>query len=192
MPADDLPDETLASRAQQGDRKAFDLLVNRHKAPLYRLLRRYVGNADEAYDLLQETLISVWESLPRFDSKRSFVAWTRTIALNKCRDFSRRQRARRWFSTVLAAEPPPLPLSPAEDAELIEVQAQHDKRLRRLDAAIAALPALYKEPLLLTTIDGLSQDAVAAILNTTTKAVEMRLRRARHRLAEVLSQSGER
>lgn len=190
-PAEDLPDETLASRAQQGDRKAFDQLVRRHKDALYRLLRRYVGNADAAYDLLQETLISVWESLPRYDPKRSFFAWTRTIALNKCRDFSRRQRFRRWFSTMLAAEPPLLPSSPAEDAELIEVQAQHDRRLRRLDTAIAALPALYKEPLLLTTVDGLSQDAVAAILKTTAKAIEMRLRRARQHLAAALKSSGE-
>jgi RNA polymerase sigma factor (sigma-70 family) len=186
LPADALPDETLASRAQQGDRKAFEMLIGRHKEALYRLVRRYIGNADEAYDLLQDTLISVWESLPRYDPKRSFIAWTRTIALNKCRDFSRRQRFRGWFSTILATELPSPPLTPAEHAELSEAEAQQEQRLRRLDAAIAALPALYKEPLLLTTVDGLSQDAVAAILNTTTKAIEMRVRRARHQLAQTL------
>ena len=191
-PADALPDEALASRAQQGDRKAFELLVGRHKDALYRLLRRYLGNADEAYDLLQDTLISVWESLPGYDSKRSFFAWTRAIALNKCRDFSRRQRFRRWFSQVLATEPKADSLSPAEHAEFTEAEGQQEQRLRRLDAAIAALPALYKEPLILTTVDGLSQDAVASILCTTTKAIEMRLRRARRQLAEALNRSAER
>ena len=191
MPADALPDEILASRAQQGDRKAFEMLVGRHKEPLYRLLRRYLGNADEAYDLLQDTLITVWESLPRYDPKRSFFAWIRTIALNKCRDFSRRQRFRRMFSTMLAAEPQLPPVTPAEDAELTEDQAQQKHRLRRLDAAIAALPVLYKEPLLLTTLEGLPQEAVAAILKTTTKAIEMRLRRARQQLAEALKGSSE-
>ena len=51
---------------------------------------------------------------------------------------------------------------------------------------IAALPASYKEPLLLT-VDGLSQEALARILGTTTKAIEMRLRRARRRLADTLN-----
>ena len=165
------------------------MLVGRHKEAVYRLIRRYLGNADDAYDLLQDTLISVWESLPRYDAKRSFIAWTRTIALNKCRDFSRRQKFRRWFSMIQAAEPSAPSLSPAEQVDLTEAQAKQEQRLRCLDAAIAALPALYKEPLLLTTVEGLSQDAVAQILETTTKAIEMRLRRARHRLAEVLQRS---
>ena len=188
LPADALPDETLALRAQQGDRTAFETLIGRHKEALYRLLRRYLGDADEAYDLLQDTLISVWESLPRYDPKRSFFAWTRTIALNKCRDFSRRQRFRAWFAQILMTEPKNDPLSPAEHAELQEAHGEQNQRLRRLDAAIAALPALYKEPLVLTTVEGLSQEAVASLLGTTTKAIEMRLRRARHSLAQALNQ----
>jgi RNA polymerase sigma factor (sigma-70 family) len=188
LSADALPDETLASRAQQGDRQAFEALVGRHKGALYRLVRRYLGNADDAYDLLQETLISVWENLPRYDPKRSFFAWTRTIALNKCRDFSRRQRFRVWFSRILSNEPNSEPLSPADYVESAETQMQQEQRLRHLDAAVAALPSLYKDPLVLTTVGGLSQEAAAAILRTTTKAIEMRLRRARHALARALNQ----
>jgi len=60
-----------------------------------------------------------------------------------------------------------------------------------LDEAIASLPTLYKEPLLLTTVGGLSQEAAAAVLHTTTKAVEMRLRRARQKLLDVLNPSAE-
>lgn len=191
LPADALPDGTLASMSQRGDRKAFEVLVGRHKEALYRLIRRYLGNADDAYDLLQDTLISVWENLSRYDPKRPFVAWIRTIALNKCRDFSRRQRFRSWFSAILAAEPVTAPLSPSEQAEVSELQTQQAKDLRRLDAAIADLPAIYKEPLLLTAFEGLSQEEAAAILRTTTKAIEMRLRRARHRLTEHMKGSSE-
>ena len=57
----------------------------------------------------------------------------------------------------------------------------------RLDAAIAALPAFYKEPLLLTAISGLSQKDAALQLNTTVKAIEMRVRRARQKLQQELS-----
>lgn len=181
-------DEALARRAQQGDRQAFDVLVTRHKNVLYRLVRRYVGDADDAYDILQDALISVWEALHRYDAKRPFLAWVRVITLNKCRDFSRRRRFRRLILEAFAAEPvaataPGLP----EQDHAQTLAKQHDLRLQRLAEAIAALPRLYKEPLVLTTAGGLTQEATAALLKTTPKAIEMRLRRARRKLVEVLN-----
>ncbi|MDP9082196.1 MAG: sigma-70 family RNA polymerase sigma factor [Pseudomonadota bacterium] len=191
MPADGLPDDTLALRAQHGDRKAFEVLIGRHKAALYRLLRSYLGNRDDAYDLLQDTLICVWESLPRYDPTRSFFAWTRTIALNKCRDHTRRQRFRAWFSQALAAETISDSLSSADQTEMDDAQREQEGRLKRLDAAVSALPARYKEPLLLTTVEGMTQKAVAILLRTTPKAIELRLRRARRRLLERLNGASE-
>jgi RNA polymerase sigma-70 factor (ECF subfamily) len=180
-------DEALALRAQQGEQRAFDLLVGRHKETLYRLIRRYVGDADEAYDILQDALISVWEGLHRFDARRPFLAWARVIALNKCRDFSRRRSFRRRILEAFALEPTlSSPLVPPEQNDAQSTAALQELRLRRLDEAIAALPALYKEPLVLTTTGRLSQEATAVLLKTTTKAVEMRLRRARQKLMEVL------
>ena len=181
-------DEALALRAQQGERQAFDLLIHRHKSALYRIVRRYVGDADEAYDILQDALISVWEGLDRYDARRSFLAWTRVIALNKCRDFSRRRRFRRLILEAFAKEPAPRSSpAPPEHAGEQALKDQHDLRLQRLTEAIAALPALYKDPLVLTTAGGLSQEATAEVLKTTPKAVEMRLRRARRKLAEMLN-----
>jgi len=181
-PASGLSDEALATSARNGDRAAFDELMRRHKDAVYRFVRRYVGNSDDSYDILQDTFISVWESLKRYDTTRSFMAWTRTIALNKCRDFSRRQQFQRLFRQLYAAEPKRLPLSPAQLAEITEREAQDASDKNQLDAAIAALPVLYKEALLLTTMGGLSQEAAAGILRTSPKGVEMRLRRARQHL----------
>ncbi len=190
-PESALPDETLAAWAQRGDRAAFDELMRRHKDAVYRFVRRYVGNSDDAYDLLQETFIAVWENLRRFDVTRSFTAWTRTIALNKCRDFSRRQKFQRLFRQLYAAEPNRPPASPAQLAEAREIDAEQALKQQRFDAAVAALPAFYKEVLLLTTVGGMTQEGAAAILGTSTKAVEMRLRRAKRQLAEFLVLSGE-
>ena len=185
-------DEALALRAQQGDRRAFDALVTRHKSVLYRMVRRYVGDADEAYDILQDAWISVWETLHRYDAKRPFIAWVRVIALNKCRDYSRRRRFRRLILQVFAVEPavtarPGLPEEEDEEA----LAARDDLRLQQLAEAIAALPPLYKEPLVLTTAGGLTQEATAALLKTTAKAIEMRLRRARSKLIEALNPTRE-
>jgi RNA polymerase sigma-70 factor (ECF subfamily) len=185
-------DEALALRAQQGDRRAFDALVTQHKSVLYRMVRRYVGDADEAYDILQDAWISVWETLHRYDAKRPFLAWVRVIALNKCRDYSRRRRFRRLILQGFAGEPavttrPGLPDEDDEEA----LATRDDLRLQQLAEAIAALPPLYKEPLVLTTAGGLTQEAAAALLKTTTKAIEMRLRRARGKLIEALNPTRE-
>ena len=181
-PDDAEPDEALASRAQRGSHAAFETLINRHKASLYRFTRRYVGQADDAYDVLQDTFITSWTALHRYDANRPFLPWLRQIALNKCRDFGRRKTVQRLFLSALAYEKAQQDGSAVFEIES-EKSAIETERLRRLDLAIANLPAIYKEPLLLTTVAGLSQQEAAAVLKISAKAVEMRLSRARRKLA---------
>jgi RNA polymerase sigma-70 factor (ECF subfamily) len=178
-------DETLAARARTGDRAAFDALVRRHKEGLYGFVRRYLGSADEGYDVLQEAFLSAWLALGRYDPARPFLPWLRTIALNKCRDAGRRQTVRRFFLHAFAREIADERTTAHLDAER-DAETALDERLAYLDRAIADLPALYKEPLLLTTVSGLTHEEAAAILETTPKAIEMRLARARSRLAAAL------
>jgi len=167
-------DEAIAARAKAGDRGAFDALVRRHKDGIYRFVRRYVRNADDAYDILQSCFISAWQGLGRYDPARPFLRWLRTIALNKCRDFGRRQAVRGFILRAFALER-------AEDPGTVESDPDAE-RLARMDRAIADLPAFYKEPLLLTVVSGLSHQETADLLKSTPKAVEMRLYRARHKI----------
>jgi len=67
----------------------------RHKGWLYQFIRRYVADRDDAYDVLQESFVSAWGALGRFDPERPLEAWLRRIALNKCRDRARRSAVRR-------------------------------------------------------------------------------------------------
>lgn len=175
-------DEALAVRAGRGDRAAFDEIVRRHKVALYRFIRRYIGHHDDSYDVLQETFIAAWMASGRYDGSRPFLPWLRTIGLNKCRDFARRQTVRRLLLRARAAEPQDTlenPLLPSDDV-------RETQRLNRLDAAIAELPAFYKEPLLLASVSGLSHQETAEILKTTPKAVEMRIYRAKRKLEEIM------
>lgn len=176
------PIPCLAAKAKAGDKRTFEQLIGHHKTSLYRLVRSYVGDPDDAYDVLQDTFVAAWLALHRYDAARDFGAWLRTIALNKCRDFGRRRTIRRRLLGLFASEsqtaPSAPPPSPADDAE---------ERLKRLDAAIAALPAFYKEPLLLVSIAGLSHREAAEQLKTSPKAIEMRIRRAKTKLSETLT-----
>ena len=169
--------DPLAVAARNGDRGAFEALIRREKAGLYGFVRRYVGDADDAYDVVQEAFVAAWRALGRYAPARPFPVWLRAIALNKCRDQGRRARVRRLVMGTFASEPK-APAKPDDNRDLA-----------RLDAAIAGLPALYKDPLLLTTVGGLSTAEAAEAaeaLRTSAKAIEMRLYRCRRLLAKLL------
>jgi RNA polymerase sigma-70 factor (ECF subfamily) len=180
------PDEQLAASAVAGDEHAFARLMRRHKDALYRFIRRYAGDADEAYDLLQETFSAAWTALKRFDRTRSFPTWLRSIALNKCRDWSRRRAVRRWLTGTDPLDSPAGQNVPDETPSP-EASVLGNQRLSRLDRAIADLPAGLKEPLILTALDELSHEQAGRILGLTAKAVELRVYRARRNLAAALA-----
>ncbi|TAJ72016.1 MAG: RNA polymerase sigma factor [Phenylobacterium sp.] len=175
----------LARQAAAGDERAYATLVGRHKDRLYGLLRRYLGDPDEAREAAHEAFIAAWAALPRYDPARPFAAWLRTIAINKARDRARR----RAFRRLIFGDRPPDdadaegPADPSPDAEATLVERE---RLALLDRGIARLPAPLKEALVLTALDGLSQQAAADVLGVTVKTVETRVYRARKILAETL------
>jgi RNA polymerase sigma-70 factor (ECF subfamily) len=173
-------DAVLATRAAKGDRAAFNAFVQRHQEALYRFIRRYVGDADEAYDLLQETFVSAWQALGRYDPSRPAPTWLRRIALNKCRDWGRRRAVRRFFYGAVDLQSVNPPAPPNESSA-------EDPALGRLDRALASLPAQLKEPLLLTAFEGLSHQDAGKALGISAKAVETRIYRARKLLAEAMN-----
>ena len=181
-PDEELPDAVLASRAAEGDDRAFAWLVRRHKEPLFRLLRRYTGNPDEAYEATQEAFIAAWGALRRYDPQRPFLACLRTISINKARDRARRVTFRRALFGADSFE-----ASGALGQRDVAVPADEaviDRQdLARLDHAIARLPAHLKEALILTAFDGWSQQEAGDILGVSAKTVETRAYRARKLLA---------
>ena len=178
-------DAALARRAAQGDERAFAELVSRHKEPLYRLMRRYTGDPDQAYEASHEAFIAVWRSLDRFDPKRSFVAWLRTIAFNKARDLARKRAVQRFLLGSDALEESALSaVDPTDDAEAQLIRRQ---QVAALDRAVARLPARLKEDLILTAFDGCSQKQAGDILGVSEKTIETRVYRARKLLAAALA-----
>jgi len=177
----------LPARAAAGDRAAFSDLMRQTKAALFRFIRRYVGDEQDAHDLLQESYAAAWLSLWRYDPSRPFEAWLRTIALNKCRDWSRRRFVRRLVrgTTDLSS---PEALSVPDGTERADEQIERAGKLARLNEEINLLAPHLKAPLLLTAIEGRSQSDAAEILGISIKAVETRIARARRRLFDALNE----
>ena len=158
-------------------------LMKRHREPVYRLVQSLIGDPTEALDVTQETFIAAFAALARFDTSRPFRVWLSRIAINKCRDWARRRAVRKFFTFA----------APIEAADAVatgdvaaDVLLSDRQELARVRGAIAALPTVLKETLLLRTVEGLSEEETAAALSISRKAVETRLYRARQALTAAL------
>lgn len=175
----------LAALAIAGCQAAFAEIVRRHKQPLHRLVAGLIGDEDEALDIVQEAFVAAHGSLRRFDRTRPMRAWLARIAINKARDWRRRRAVRRLISAILPIEHA---VEVPDHMPGIDTIAADREELRRVSAAIAALPGNLRETLVLRTIEGLSQAETAEALGISDKAVETRLYRARLRLTAALGE----
>lgn len=173
-------DGELAALTIAGRQNAFAEIMRRHRDPLYRLIKGYVGNPEDALDLVQDSFVSAYKRLDGFDQLRPMRPWLARIAINKCRDWARRRAVRR---VLFSGDPVPDAGNIPDSSPLLDRAAADRQELERLWRDIAALPKNLKEPLILQTIDGLSQAEVATVLRISEKAVETRIYRARKKLS---------
>lgn len=173
-------DGELAALSLAGRQDAFAEIMRRHREPIFRLVRGHTGHPEEALDLVQDCFISAFRHLDRYDQNRPFRAWLARIAINKCRDWARRRTVRRIF--LLDAVPSENVRSVPDPGPGADDTAADREELELLWSAVSRLPRALKEPLILRTIDGLSQAETAVALGISEKAVETRIYRARRSL----------
>lgn len=178
-------DRELAALAGAGRDDVYRELLARYKAPVFRLIRHHVGDADEAMDLTQESFVAAFAAIGRYDGERPFRIWISRIAVNKCRDWARRRAVRSFFTRAL-------PLDTAHDvaidAPAPDIVAGDREELARVQKAISGLPQNLREVLVLRGVEDLSQAETADLLKVSEKTVETRLYRARARLRTLLGE----
>lgn len=183
LPLGECSDGELAALALAGRQAAFVEFLHRYREPVFRLVRGSIGDNDSALDVTQEAFIAAFSAIKSYDGTRPFKTWVSRIALNKCRDWARRRAVRRFFSFALPIE---AAATIADDGIPADQQLADRAELARVREAITALPTAIREPLILRTIEGLTQAETAEILGISEKAVETRLYRARTKLTEIL------
>ena len=158
----------LAARVAKGDDAAFRGIVDRTRAPLYRLAARLCGDLGEAEDALQEAYVDAYRALRegRYDGRSKVETWLYRIVTNACVDALRRRREARGAE---AREP--------HFDGLVAAEAR--VALRELDALLGDLAPQDRVALVLTTVEGLSAKAAADALGCSEGAIEQRLVRAR-------------
>ncbi|HET9370936.1 MAG TPA: sigma-70 family RNA polymerase sigma factor [Vicinamibacterales bacterium] len=184
VPSSEPSDETLAARAAAGDDHAFEAIVRRYQARVFRLAGRLTSETD-APDVLQETFLQVYRRLATFRGEASFGTWLYRIAVNAGL-MHRRARARR------PAEPLDRFL-PAFDAAgmhrdepaQLRVVSQADELIDRAALAgkaregLARLPDIYRDAFVLRDLEEMPTARVAEVLGIDPAAVRQRVHRAR-------------
>lgn len=167
----------------EGDDQALNRLMDTWTQPLLAYLARLTGSQTTAKDLAQETFVRVYRHRLNFRAGGCFSTWLFTIASNLARNHMR------WHSRhpeiMLPAES--LSALPGQVTEHTpERQMVARERLGAVQAAIAGLPEDMREAVILSTWHGMSHAEIARVQNTSEKAVELRLYRARKALREKL------
>lgn len=173
----------LIERHRLGDPGAFEEIYARHEKMVFNLALRMSGSRDEAAELTQEVFLRVYRGLTRFRGRSSLKTWIFRISLNCCR--SRLGRRKPPFR-----DPGP---DPDETLERVadprpgpERDALNQDLGARLAAALAQLPLVFREAVVLRDVQGFSYAEIAEILRIRTGTVRSRIARGRERLRRVL------
>ena len=173
------PDEALLERIVRGDRNAVTLLVSRKLPKLLSLARRMLGDATEAEDVAQETLVRTWKQAHSWvPGKARIDTWMHRVALNLCYDRLRRRR-----DTVNS-----------DDIEIIDsaagpgMQLEQAQSAQRLQTALAALPERQRVAITLCYYQEMSNIEAAELMEVSVEALESLLARARRALRSSMSE----
>lgn len=181
-------DKDLVHKVQQGDKRAFDLLVIKYQRRIMRLLTRLISDPAEVEDVAQETFIKAYRALPQFRGDSNFYTWLYRIAINSARNWQA-ARGRR-----------PLQAQEYENDEgetfssldtLTDINTPESMMVSRqvadtVNAAINQLAPELRTAIVLREIEGLSYEEIAETMGCPIGTVRSRIFRARESIAEQL------
>jgi RNA polymerase sigma-70 factor (ECF subfamily) len=191
VPGDE-SDERLFERFRRGDAGAFELLVRRHRAPLFTFLVRLGVDRPRAEDVLQDTWLRAVSAAQRWEPRARFRTWLYTVARNLAADEARRAATRRAVPLAdppVEGAPPPLDGAAAPDPGPDRRAASAEIR-PRLEAALAALPEEQREVFVLREYAGVPFAEIAAITGAPQPTVKSRMRYALEGLRRSLAELG--
>lgn len=185
------PDEELLARIRRGEHALFGVLVRRYERELYGYLRRYIGDADLAADVFQNTCVAVFTKIQQYEPGRPARPWLYTVATNQAIDAMRRRARRKDARNVPLLPPDESGDSAGSLFELLEQAAPgpgdvaEGAELRHLvRVAVDDLPELLREVVVLTYFQGLKYQDAAEILGVPLGTVKSRLHAALAKLTE--------
>jgi RNA polymerase sigma-70 factor (ECF subfamily) len=181
-------DITLVKRVQNGDKQAFNLLVQKYQFRIKHLVSRFIKDSSEQEDVVQEAFIKAYRAISRFRGDSAFYTWLYRIAVNTSKNYLVAAGRRPPAQDVLADEF----TSVGGTDRLVESNSpeeimQNDELVEAIRQSISTLPDELKEAIQLREFDGLSYEDIAAIMGCPIGTVRSRIFRARATIEQAIS-----
>jgi len=181
-------DQQLVERAQRGDKRAFELLVEKYQRKLGRLLSRLIRDPGEVEDVTQEAFIKAYRALPSFRGDSAFYTWLYRIGINTAKNYLVAMGRRAPTSTEVEAEDAE---GYAEGELLRDINTPESLLLSKeiagtVNAAIESLPEELRSAIQLRELEGMSYEEIARMMDCPIGTVRSRIFRAREAIAERL------
>lgn len=161
------------------------MLISRHASSVFSVTTRMLGRAADAEDVAQDTFVSAYKALPRFQFESKFSTWLYRIAVNKCTDVLRARRP--GHVSLDSPEGEEMAAWPAVDDDTPQEELERIELASELERGIQALPPLYRESFVLKHVEGLGYDEMSDILGVPRDTLKMRVYKARTLLCRSLS-----
>ena len=181
-------DRQLVARAQQGDKQAFELLVEKYQRKLARLLSRFIRDPAEVEDVTQEAFIKAYRALPAFRGDSAFYTWLYRIGINTAKNYLMAMGRRAPTSTEVEAEEAE---GFEEGEQLRDINTPESLLLsneiaKTVNATIEGLPEELRTAIQMREIEGMSYEDIAKAMDCPIGTVRSRIFRAREAIAEQL------
>ena len=182
-----MDDEDLMQAFQNGSVEAFDLLVARYKDPLAAYLYRFLGDARESEDLLQETFLRVFRNRHSYRRIARFSTWLYTIAGNLARSEYRKRRRRRVTSLQgVNRDSEEYEVEIPDESFRPDTSANGAIQDEAIQKAFAQIPEEFREVVVLRDIQQLAYEEIAEITGLPMGTVKSRINRGRTKLQQLL------
>lgn len=178
-------DQELVERAQQGDTKAFEMLVVKYNRRLGRLLSRFIKDEHEVNDVVQESFIKAYRALPNFRGDSAFYTWLYRISINTAKNFLANSNKRPIMSSDIANSDGEVVDVVEQVADYLtpEAELMNKQILQTVENAVAKLPEDLRRAITLREMEGLSYEEIAEAMNCPIGTVRSRIFRAREVIA---------
>lgn len=181
-------DQKLVERVQQGDKKAFDMLVLKYQVRVSKLVARFLRNQSDVPDVVQDAFIKAYRALPNFRGDSAFYTWLYRIAINTAKNHLVSQSRKGGNSSIDAQEAEDYGASEwLKDFGTPEREALADELQVTIHDAMSELPDDLREAITLREIEGLSYEDIAQVMDCPIGTVRSRIFRAREAIDNRLS-----